>query len=378
MNDIAQAFQVDMTSVAWLMSVFTVAGIILSIPSAKILEKMGPKKMGIFLILFLAVGSLIGAVAPNFTVLLIGRIIEGISFAWIMLLSMVLISCWFKPEEMGLPTGIIVTFPCLAPFITYRVGPQIAAQTSWNSLWYIGAGIAAIALLLFVITIKVPKMESGPQAVSEKPVSFVEAFKNGKSLTLGIMQGLGAFLLYVFFTLYAQIFINFYHVDTLTANSYGSLFGLFALIMCIVAGAIISKVKRTNLIIFISFIGIAITAALTFKLTPGLYIMHIFLCSFFLSLIIPSVMSLAPTVVKKPSLIGYSVGIVNCFYFLGAFISAPIITNIVVANNGNWASANLPLVAIAVCGIIISLIFFVVNRSKAKQDKIKEAEIKTS
>lgn|GEM_PF-611948 len=378
MGNIAQAFQVDITSVAWLMSVFTVAGIILSIPSAKLLGKIGPKKMGIILILLLAVGSLIGAIAPNFTILLISRIIEGISFAWIMLLGMVLISCWFKPEEMGIPTGIFVTFPALAPFITYRFGAQIAANTAWNSLWYIGAGIAAIALLLFIITIKVPKMESGPQAVAGEPISFIEAFKNGKSLILGIMQGMVAFVLYNYLTLYPQIFTNFYNVDPLKANSYSSIFGLFALVMCILSGVIISKAKKTNMIIFISFIGLAISVALTFKLTPGLYIVHTLLIAIFASLIIPSVMTLAPIVAKKPSLIGYSVGIVNFFYYIGAFISPPIITNIVAANNGNWPSANLLLVGVTVCGILVSLIYFVVNKKKVYQARIDDSEIKTS
>ena len=57
MNDIAQNMGIAINNVSWLMSVFTVAGIILAIPGAAILQKTGPKRLFMILMLALILGN---------------------------------------------------------------------------------------------------------------------------------------------------------------------------------------------------------------------------------------------------------------------------------------------------------------------------------
>ena len=67
----------------WLMTVPTVTGLVLALPSGGLTDKFGPKKVGLFAILSAAVGSLIGSFAPNIELLLFSRFVEGLSFALI-------------------------------------------------------------------------------------------------------------------------------------------------------------------------------------------------------------------------------------------------------------------------------------------------------
>ncbi|MEL7563338.1 MAG: MFS transporter [Dehalobacterium sp.] len=254
MNNLAEYYHVSITSVAFLMSVFTITGIIVAIPSAKIVEKLGPQKLGVIIMALLTAGSLVGGFAPNFTVLMTSRVIEGVGFALIFLVGMVLVSTWFKPEEMAIPTGIFITFSTGAIILVFAFAGQLVVKYGWHSLWYVGTVLGIISLLLFLFIIRVPKMEmEGPAARSE-PVSFKEGFLNGKVLLVAIIMGSTAFLVFSLTSLYAVIFTNYYHLDPLAANSLVSASGVFALISCILSGVVIAKTNKPNLVLLISSI----------------------------------------------------------------------------------------------------------------------------
>lgn len=364
MAQLAEVFNVSITSVAWLMSIFTVAGVILAIPSAMILAKVGTKKLGIYLMVFLGLGSLMGGLANSYTMILISRAIEGIGFALIILLGIVLINTWFKPEESGIPTGIFLTFPAVAPFVMFNVAGKIAASAGWNSLWFIGAAIAGIALVLFALFIETPEDQSVSVAAEAENISIIEGLCNGKALLLGILQGAVAFILFAFLTIYPQIFTAHYGLDIAQANFYGSLSGLFGIFTCIVSGIIIDKTQKPELLNLVSFIGLTIATALTFKLTASTYVIHILFVSVFTGLVIPSVLTVAPSVAKKPQLIGYAVALVNQIYFIGVLIGAPVVTSVVASNNGSWSSATLPLVGVSLLGAIVSVIFMFLKKDR--------------
>lgn len=90
----------------WLMTVPTVTGLILALPSGGLTDKFGPKKVGLFAILSAAVGSLIGSFAPNIELLLFSRFVEGLSFALIGVAVPAIIALWFSPEKSGAPMAI--------------------------------------------------------------------------------------------------------------------------------------------------------------------------------------------------------------------------------------------------------------------------------
>ena len=66
MQDVAAALGVSTTQAALLMSVFTIAGIVLAIPGAAIQDKMGPKNLLLLLMACLAAGNVLGAVSGSF------------------------------------------------------------------------------------------------------------------------------------------------------------------------------------------------------------------------------------------------------------------------------------------------------------------------
>ena len=90
MQDVAAALGVSTTQAALLMSVFTIAGIVLAIPGAAIQDKMGPKNLLLLLMACLAAGNVLGAVSGSFAVVVVRRILEGISYAMLIMVGIIL------------------------------------------------------------------------------------------------------------------------------------------------------------------------------------------------------------------------------------------------------------------------------------------------
>lgn len=71
LGDVAAMLNVDMTKAAMLMSLFTVAGIILSIPGAAVMARTGTKNMLLILMGTLVLGNVMGAVTNSFAVVML-------------------------------------------------------------------------------------------------------------------------------------------------------------------------------------------------------------------------------------------------------------------------------------------------------------------
>src|SRR5512137_1171588 len=65
MHVLLQSLHMDMATGGWLMSAFAVAGIVLGIPAAFVLAKLGPKVSGLIAIGCTLLGSIVGALATG-------------------------------------------------------------------------------------------------------------------------------------------------------------------------------------------------------------------------------------------------------------------------------------------------------------------------
>lgn len=373
MGEISATFGVDTTSASLLSSSFMISGIILALPSAIILAKMGPKKLGILLLACLIVGNVMGALATSFAVLMIARIIEGIGFAFILLLSMTLIGTWWKPEELAVPTGIFLTCSMLAPFITLGFFGQIAQAWGLPWLWYVCAILGVVALILVAAFIKDPPKApaSEPQQEIKKQSIFI-GFTNVRAIIVGGMVGVVIFVLQAYLTLYPSFFEFFYGLDTATANGLTSYAGLYALVVSIIAGIIIAKTGKLYPLTLIFFVGMVALSLTTFILpSMAAYHIHIIFMAIITGFLLTAIMSMGPIVAKSPEMIGYTVATVNFVYYLCAFLGAPATSAFVQASGGDWSSAAILLAILSVVGIVLTVVLMGINKKIAAQ---KQAE----
>lgn len=365
MGNISESFNISMSQISWLMSVFTVAGVILAIPSAAILDYLGSKKLLLILMATLCIGNIIGAFTNSYYLLLVSRAIEGISFAMIILVGIVLISDLFAGDKAGSMTGIFTTFAAVGSVLAMNITLPIVNSLGVNGIWLVVAALSALSFVLVAVVIKKPETNAGNENADtpSKKASLSEAASNGNLWLVMFCQFSVAFVLFTYFTIYPSLFTDLYSLDATVANFYAGLLGLFAIPFGVIAGVIIDKSGNAPLVTLLSFIGLTISCFVMPMLGPSTYILHVASLSFFCALIIPAVLYIAPGVAKQPTLIGYSVALVNMLYYVGIFSGSPVVLGAI--EKSGWGSAASILAGASAIGIVAMALFMA--RSKKQQ-----------
>lgn len=356
-NELGSELGVSLSTVSWLMSIFTVSGIFLAIPGGALVTRYGPKKLLIGLMGCLAIGNIWGACSTTFWFLFISRAIEGVSFSMIIMVGIVLIHFWFKESNSGIATGLWGTFSALGSMLAMNLFKPLAQAYGLRSLWLLIASLSILLLCLYFFLLDEPTSRSSAEQKEDRG-SFKKATKNRLIWLLALAQGCMAFILFAFINLYPQIYMQQYSLSESLANSYAGYFGLFGIPFGALAGYLIDKTKKGQVILFCSFLlMLAATFWMGYLSSNVTFIIQLFALSAGASLASSCVMILAPKVVKQERLIGASISFINLFYYIGIFIGTPTVTKISEGNH-SWESGIYLLSSVGVIALV-SVIGFV-------------------
>lgn len=346
---VSEMLSVDLTQASMLMSLFTVAGIVLSIPGAAIMGKTGSKNMLLILMSTLALGNFIGAMTNSFPVVMVSRVIEGISYALIITVGVSLINMWFEGSMVGTATGIFNTFAAAANFIAMNGSLILLNATGQNlkMLWWVVGAIAAVCFVLVFLVIREPEQTLAADGAPQQNASLGEALKNPALIMVCIGHLALSFVLFSIMTCYPQIF-TFYGIDQTTANFYSSLNGLFGIPVCIIAGIVVGKTGKPFHVAALGAIGCALMTFVIPYLGPSTYVLHVLASAIFPGgMVMTSIFIITPQIAKRPALIPLSMGFLNTLYYIGVFASTPVITALSDGNT-NWVTPSLALTAASV------------------------------
>jgi predicted MFS family arabinose efflux permease len=344
-NELSSTMNISMSQTSLLTSIFTFSALFLAIPGGGILNKFGVKKVSVFIMVCLFLGNILGAISNSFSLLLISRVIEGISFSMIMMVSMIYINFWFRDGSAGLAIGIFGTFSALASMIGMNIFRPIYLSTGLKSIWYIMAIASFIIILCYHFLLDGPE-ESDSN--TEEKGGLREAASNKSTWLLAFAMGCMSFVLFTFITVYPQIFTQVYRLSPDKSNYFTSLFGLFAVPFGVIAGLITDKTGKPVALTLISYIVLSVACFLTVRLTNSILIGQVFFASACLSLVSSSISIAVNKMVKRPSLIGSTFSIIYLFYYIGIFIGSPIVSKMVEVSG--WNAGTLLLTVVSLLG----------------------------
>lgn len=338
MAQVAQGFSISMGAAAGLMSFFTVAGIVLAIPGAALMERMGAKRLLLLLMACLFAGNAVGAVAGAYPLLMAGRLLEGVAYAMIIMVGIDLINTWFPHGGAGTATGIFNTFAAVGNFITLNGALMVVKRWNVRMLWWIGAALAAVDLILVLAFIPAEKPipdrsrdreNDGNTAASSTGAMVREAFRDKRLMSLGAAQMLMAFILFGFITCYPLLFTGYYHLAPEKANFYSSLNGLFGIPACIVCGILAEKTGNPCRVAMAGAVGTVIAGFTMLILTPGTYVVHVLASAVFPGgLVMTSIFCMVPAIAKRKESVGYYMAVVNLLYYTGVFFATPVMVKL--------------------------------------------------
>lgn len=157
----ADELGVTMAGIEWVVTAYTLVIICLILVFGKLGDTIGKDKVFKAGILGFMSGALVCFFAQNYTMLIIGRVVEGIGSAATMANSQGLIVQVFPVHERGKALGLSGSTVALGSMVGPSIGGFIVSFFNWN---YIFAMNVPIALLSFLLCCKyLPKFDDEKQ-----------------------------------------------------------------------------------------------------------------------------------------------------------------------------------------------------------------------
>lgn len=338
--------------ISWLLSIFTVSGIFLSIFGGVLVTKYGAKKILILVMICTVVGNMIGYFANNYIVLLLSRIIEGIAFSMIIMVGIVFINEWFRDSYRGLATGIWGTFAAAGTLIAMNLFLPLANTINLKFPWLLVAITGLILMIFYQMAIKEPAEDKDLDNVADTKL-LKQVMSNKRIWLLALAQGCMAFVLFSFINIYPLIYIQQYGISEGLANQYAGYFGLFGIPFGALAGYLIDKTKKDRIVTVCSFLLLTLSTLLAVALTnTALIFLQLLLLSAGAGLSSACIMIIAPNFVAKKKLIGISISLINFVYYIGIFIGTPIAT-MITSWTGSWIVSIIVLTVVGLIGLLI-------------------------
>lgn len=144
MNDL----NVSATTIQWLSTAYMLVNGVLIPISAFLIERFGIRPLFIFAMAAFTVGSVICALAPNFSIILLGRVVQASGAGILMPLITNVFLILFPPERRGAAMGMLGVVIIFAPAIGPTLAGWIVQHHSWRILFYMMIPLAVIDLLL--------------------------------------------------------------------------------------------------------------------------------------------------------------------------------------------------------------------------------------
>lgn len=143
---IQRVFGVDERALSWVFSIYVLGNLVGTPTIAALSDRFGRRALYVVSLSGFALGSLLVAMAPSFPMLLLGRLVQGVSAGGVIPVASAVIGDTFPPERRGSALGLIG-----AVFgIAFLIGPVIGGLLlliGWQWLFLINLPLAAVLII---------------------------------------------------------------------------------------------------------------------------------------------------------------------------------------------------------------------------------------
>ncbi|MCU5746475.1 DHA2 family efflux MFS transporter permease subunit [Staphylococcus sp. SQ8-PEA] len=162
---IMKDLKIDENTAQWLQSIFMLINGIMIPVTAFLIERFTSRQLFLSAMTLFAIGTVFCAVAPEFTTILIGRILQAAGAGIMMPLMQTLLFMLFPKDKRGTAMGLFGLIIAFAPAIGPTLSGILVEHLTWRSVFYVILPIAIINiitayfLLRNVTELKHPKLD---------------------------------------------------------------------------------------------------------------------------------------------------------------------------------------------------------------------------
>lgn len=369
MGNIMEYYGTTMTEVSLLMSVVGITCLVTALPAGGIMQKVGVKKFGVLVIACGIAENLIGAFAPNITVLILSRLLDAVSYGCLSMVSVAIISANFTSEKRGMPNGIWVIWVALAQLLVAQVANMVVPSFGWQGEWIAVAVCQAVALALFMLFVKNPDQleDSTADDAKEKP-SVLEGLKEPgpwlltlsiAGLAIGCSVYTGLYPMYLTSPLGAAL-------DAETANNLVSIGSIGGIVGSVIVGWVINRFKPTKrgmLLIIVAAVSI-VCFAFCFSIPVGLMGAFMVFFAAVSQFNMPVAFAWIPDILRNPKTLAMATGILMIGANIGGALGVTLPSMFIDAAGGEWTACLPCVVGLAVFGLLCAVALHVYTKKK--------------
>ncbi len=148
---IQEDLKADLASLEWTINAYTLSLAVLLVVGGRLGDIFGRRRIFLAGVTVFALSSAAIGLAPNDTLLIVGRAIQGVGAAMMMPATLSIVTNAFPPEERGRALGTWAGVSALALAIGPVVGGFLTEYVSWRAIFFLNlpVAVAAIAMTLF-------------------------------------------------------------------------------------------------------------------------------------------------------------------------------------------------------------------------------------
>ena len=219
LTDIAQTFHITQTTAGTMITIYSWAVMLLSLPLMILASKYSYKKILLTTLFLFALGQGISAIAFSFPLLIIGRLVVACAHAIFWSIASVVAVRLVHEDKREFAMSMIVTGTSVAMIVGLPLGRMIGLLIGWR-ITFLMVGIISVLLLIFQ-TIYLPKLQTTQAfTLNELP----DLLKNKQLITI---YGISLLFASAYYTAYSYIEPFLAQVAKLSNNSITLVLSLF-------------------------------------------------------------------------------------------------------------------------------------------------------
>ena len=186
---IGRDFHVGLAALQWVVTAYTMTLAGLLLLAGSLGDKYGRKKVFLIGVIWFAVASLLCAVAPDVTILILARALQGVGAALLTPGSLAILEAVFRPDDRGKAIGAWSGYAGVGTAIGPFIGGYLVQAASWRLIFVINLPLAA---LVVAVTLRHVPESRDPQATGRIDVLGGALVTLGLiALTYGLIEGPG-------------------------------------------------------------------------------------------------------------------------------------------------------------------------------------------
>ncbi len=148
LSDIQASLSTTLTQVSWVISGYGIANVIILPLSAWLGDRFGKKNYFLFSLVGFTVASMLCGMATSFSVLVIARVLQGLTGGGLLAKAQAILFETFPKEEQATAQGLFGSIVIAGPAIGPTLGGYIVTNIGWRWIFFVNLPFGILAILM--------------------------------------------------------------------------------------------------------------------------------------------------------------------------------------------------------------------------------------